>query len=193
MTPDSDGALFSSSTTIMARVSQRLFFAVLVASTAIATPLSTSYNYNVERSSLTLAPLVAEYHPHGTVNNSYIIVLKDDVPESVKNTHMNFLLAAHGANPLVGDDGAGLTHVYEPHFNGYAGRFSSEVVDQLRRMPEVAYVERDQIVRTQDIQKAAPWVSWSYSSSALDLLLLDLGSCTDQSSQEVDVFHFHKV
>ncbi|KAF9523823.1 peptidase S8/S53 domain-containing protein [Crepidotus variabilis] len=141
----------------MSRVSQRLFVAVVIASTAFATPLSTSSNFNVERSPLTLAPLVAAHHPHGSVNNSYIIMLKDDLPETVKNSHMNFLFAAHQSNPLMGDDRSGLTHVYEPHFNGYAGRFTEDVVEQIRRMPEVEFVERDQIVRTQEVQRSAPW------------------------------------
>ena len=87
-------------------------------------------------------------------------MLKDDLPVSLMQNHINFLMAAHDADPLVGDDLAGITHVYEGHtINGYAGRFTTNVLDQIRKMPEVAYVERDQIVRTQDVQKSAPWVS----------------------------------
>lgn len=71
---------------------------------------------------------------------------------------MNFLLAAHTADPLVGDE-SGISHVYDDHIKGYAGRFTDSVVEQIRRMPEVAYVEKDQIVKTQEIQKSAPWVS----------------------------------
>ncbi|KAF8271026.1 peptidase S8/S53 domain-containing protein [Lactarius quietus] len=40
---------------------------------------------------------------------------------------------------------------------GYAGRFTDTVLQRIREQPEVDYVERDQIVRTQDIQRTAPW------------------------------------
>jgi cerevisin len=84
-------------------------------------------------------------------------MLKDDLPVSLMQNHINFLMAAHNADPLVGDDMAGISQIYEGHINGYAGRFTTNVLDQIRRMPEVAYVEKDQIVRTQDVQKSAPW------------------------------------
>lgn len=71
---------------------------------------------------------------------------------------MNFLLAAHSDDPLFGDDFAGVTHVYDGHITGYAGRFTQNVIEQIRRLPEVKFVEKDQIVRTQDIQRSAPWV-----------------------------------
>jgi len=142
----------------------RLFkslLAVSIATLAIATPLSTYSVVQPDSSSpLTLAPLEVSPHPHGTVNNSYIVILKDNLPVSLMQNHMNFLMAAHNADPLVGDDMAGISQIYEGHINGYAGRFTTNVLDQIRRMPEVAYVEKDQIVRTQDIQKTqktAPW------------------------------------
>ena len=131
-----------------------------IAASAFATPLSTYSVVHANPSPLSIAPLVVSDHPHGTINNSYIVMLKDDLPVSLMQNHINFLMAAHDADPLVGDDLAGITHVYEGHtINGYAGRFTTNVLDQIRKMPEVAYVERDQIVRTQDVQKSAPWVS----------------------------------
>ena len=87
-------------------------------------------------------------------------MFKDDLPDSLMENHMNFLMAAHNADPLVGDDMAGISQIYKGHIHGYAGRFTDSVVGEIRRMPEVAYVEKDQIVRTQDIQKSAPWVSY---------------------------------
>ena len=84
------------------------------------------------------------------------------MPVSLMQNHINFLMAAHNADPLEGDDMAGISQIYEGHINGYAGRFTPNVLDQIRRMPEVAYVEKDQIVQTQEIntQKSAPWVSY---------------------------------
>lgn len=145
----------------MSYLFQWSLLAVSIASTALSTPLSTNPNFQSAPSPLTLAPLVAVDHTYGTINNSYIIILKDATPSGVIQNHMNFLQAAHSADPLVGDDFAGVQQVYDGHINGYAGRFTESVVNQIRTMPEVAYVEKDQIVRTQEVQKGAPWVSIS--------------------------------
>ncbi|KAF7310691.1 hypothetical protein HMN09_00612000 [Mycena chlorophos] len=59
------------------------------------------------------------------------------------------------AAPLT-DDSFAISHVYT-HTNGYAGRFSAFAVDQLRSLPEVDFIERDQVVRIQDSQLGAPW------------------------------------
>ncbi|KAF9047568.1 peptidase S8/S53 domain-containing protein [Panaeolus papilionaceus] len=130
--------------------------AVSVASMVVATPLSTSSFVDIHNG---VAPLYVEDHPHGTVNNSYIIMLKDDIPDALKFNHMNFLQDIHGSDPLVGDDLAGVNQIYDGHITGYSGRFNDRVINRIRRMPEVAYVEKDQIVRTQKIatQKGAPW------------------------------------
>jgi len=124
-----------------------------------ATPLSTNPISSPSlRSPLSLAPLEVSHHPHGTINNSYIVILKDDLPPSLKDNHFNFLQAAHDADPLLSDD-SGIQQVYDGHISGYAGRFSPRVIEQLRAMPEVAYIEQDQIVHTMDVQNGAPWVS----------------------------------
>jgi cerevisin len=131
--------------------------AVSIAS-SFSTPLSTNYNVDIRNAPLSLAPLVAVEHPHGSINNSYIVMLKDDLPSALKDSHMNFLQLAHASDPLV-DDLSGVQQIYDGHITGYAGRFTDRVVEKIRRMPEVAYVERDQIVKTQEVQGAAPWVS----------------------------------
>jgi len=94
------------------------------------------------------------------VNNSYIIMFKNGVSQTLAAQHFNFVQDAHKTTPLVGEE-SGVRHVYTGHFNGYAGRFSQEVIDQVRRMPEVDFVEKDQIVKAIDLdtQKSAPWVS----------------------------------
>lgn len=140
----------------------RLAISLLLVSTALASPLSTPQHDIPARSTLALAPLIDEHHPHGTVNNSYIVVFKDQVPLHLIENHMNFLQDAHSDDPLV-DDFAGVQQVYDGHLSGYAGRFTQSVVNRLRTMPEVAYIEKDQIVRTMDhaTQRGAPWVSYS--------------------------------
>ena len=123
-----------------------------------SSPLSTSTHNSSPRAQWSIAPLVANEHPHGTVNNSYIVMFKDDVKPELMDNHFNFLQAAHYADPLLADQ-SGIRHVYNGHISGYAGFFSDAVVDQLRSLPEVEYIERDQIVHTTDVQKTAPWVS----------------------------------
>ncbi|EIN06598.1 hypothetical protein PUNSTDRAFT_121757 [Punctularia strigosozonata HHB-11173 SS5] len=141
--------------------------AASAATVAFAKPLST-YPYSTprERSQFKVAPLHVEEHPHGTVNNSYIVMLKSDLPPALMQNHMNFLQATHEANSaLAGDAFSGVSQVYDGHVKGYAGKFSDDTLDAIRTMPEVEYVERDQIVRTQDVpslashatQKNAPW------------------------------------
>ncbi|KAF9243250.1 peptidase S8/S53 domain-containing protein [Melanogaster broomeanus] len=120
--------------------------AVSLASTALATPLSTSPYNTQRRPYLGLAPLAESEHVHGTINNS------DDVPPSSMQNHLNFLQLAHHSDSLLGD----------VLLEGYSGEFTEGVLEQIRRMPEVDFVERDQIVRTMEIdtiktQKGAPW------------------------------------
>ncbi|KAI0366725.1 hypothetical protein BV20DRAFT_971453 [Pilatotrama ljubarskyi] len=143
-----------------------LYVTLLAVSLVSATPLSTYHETPRQRAGFTLAPLVAEEHPHGTVNNSYIVMLKDGIAPALMQNHMNFLQSVHSSDPLA-DMFDGLTHVYDAHVKGYAGKFSEATIEQLRQMPEVEYVEKDQIVRTLEVerievekhatQKGAPW------------------------------------
>jgi cerevisin len=147
------------------RLSVSLLSLSLVVST-LATPLSTNHQYDVRQGyPFVLAPVLTEEHqaPHGLINNSYIVVLKKDTPQAVVGNHYNFLQAAHSEDPLL-DDESGIRHVYDSHIKGYAGRFTDTVLERIRQQPEVDYVERDQIVRTQDEivktqdkQTGAPW------------------------------------
>jgi len=132
-----------------------LTLALSLAAAVSSTPLSTSPFYPPPgRAPLAFAPFV-ESHRYGTINDSYIVVLKKDTHPSVMQNHFNFLQVAHETAPLA-NDGFAIGHVYE-QLNGYSGRFSPSVVQQLLALPEVDFVERDQIVRIQDTQKSAPW------------------------------------
>ena len=100
-----------------------------------ATPLSTNYqDAPRRRSGFALAPLVADYHPHGSVNNSYIVMFKDDVHPAAFENHFNFLQQAHESSPLDREDG-GLMHVWDAHVKGYAGQVHdmlSQLVDLIQ-------------------------------------------------------------
>lgn len=164
-------------------MARSLYLTILAVSLASATPLSTYHDSPRRAPGMTVAPLHVEEHPHGTVNNSYIIMLKDGVAPTLMANHMNFVQNVHAADAAA-DAFAGLTHVYDGHIQGYAGKFSRNVIEHIRMMPEVEYVEADQIVRTLEVerhtdfdaakhttQKGAPWVSPSHTISRSARLL----------------------
>lgn len=159
-----------------------LCFALLaVALGAAASPLSTNpHDVPRERSAFTLAPLLVEEHPHGTVNNSYIVMLKSKTGADVMQNHMNFVQFAHAESGFVAQDGVdGLKHVYNGHVKGYAGTFDESVISRIRQLPEVDYVEKDQIVRTLEVEPVlegfktqgnAPWVRGAPISADASIL-----------------------
>ncbi|KAI0944092.1 hypothetical protein AcV7_002010 [Taiwanofungus camphoratus] len=138
---------------------------VSLAAAGYANPLSTyPHDISRERSAIAYAPMVVADHPHGTVNNSYIIMLKDDIAPVLLQNHLNFVQTVHSEESLLSDFEGGLSHVYDGHIKGYAGKFTQGTIERIRQMPEVEYVEMDQIVKTMDIdveaaetQKGAPW------------------------------------
>lgn len=146
---------------LLTTMATRSLVLLAAAALSLASPLSTSHDGPGIRSARPhpIAPLnhpgVA---PHRLVNDSYIVMFKDGVHPASFDNHFNFLSQAHESDPLDHED-AGLTHVWDAHIKGYAGRFSRDVVELIRRQPEVDYVEHDQIVHTLETQKQAPWVS----------------------------------
>ncbi|KAI0296762.1 peptidase S8/S53 domain-containing protein [Multifurca ochricompacta] len=52
--------------------------------------------------------------------------------------HLNFLQSAHSEDPLLERDN-GLRHVFDSYIKGYAGKFTENVIDKIRGMPEVDY------------------------------------------------------
>lgn len=91
------------------------------------------------------------------VDNQYIVVLKDETPADAFNAHVNFVDFASQSSPLWGE--SGLNHVWDGGLlKGYSGRFSEDVLDMIRRRPEVDFVEQSQIVRVSEKQEPSPWV-----------------------------------
>ena len=135
----------------MARLLQWSILALSIVSHALSKPLTLNSSYTI----------LADRPRHINIENSYIVLLKDDLPTDVKDDHMNFLLLALADDPFVGDDLAGINHVYDGHVTGYSGRFTEGLIEQIKRMPEVKFVEKDQIVHAQEVQLSAPWVSSS--------------------------------
>jgi len=105
-----------------------------------------------------LAPLKEEGE---SIEDSYIVVLRKDVDPAMMALHLGSVEESNGLDPLFtftsnGEkvDESGVTHIYMPSGNltyfGYAGKFAAQTLDSIRASPEVAYVERDQRVYTQD-------------------------------------------
>ena len=97
-------------------------------------------------------------HPDKVLNNSYIVVLKDDLHSSAMGNHFNFLQAAHEEDNLLADGPVDMSQVDNGHLEGYAGRFTDTVIQRIREMPEVAYLEQASVAHALDTQRFAPWV-----------------------------------
>jgi len=116
------------------------------------------------------------------IPNAYIIKFKKHVSESTIKDHHSWIQQLHtqredvrtdlrkrGQLPMVDDVFHGLKHTYNigRQFLGYAGHFDEDTIEQVRRHPDVEYIERDSIVHTMrvkeeskcdgDVEKAAPW------------------------------------
>ncbi|CAE6425211.1 unnamed protein product, partial [Rhizoctonia solani] len=139
--------------------------AVLLAVPALGTPLSTSTEPLIRGNvGLNLAPLIS--HPtaeQAIIPNQYIVVLKPEASFDDLNAHATAVQSHDETNPLA--DGPGLMHIFDGALKGVAGKFSDATLDRIRAMPEVEYVERDQVVYTihesvdegHATQRGAPW------------------------------------
>ncbi|KAI9598754.1 alkaline serine protease Pen c2 [Syncephalis fuscata] len=132
----------------------------LLASAAVAVIALVSVGVDARHhTSGNVAPLLSTDNAD-VIQDSYIVVLKKDLSEQQIESHHNLLaafLAQHGG--LVSDGGENqMHHVYEMDgLRGYAGKFTSEVVDKVRNADEVAFVEHDSTVYATDLQRNAPW------------------------------------
>lgn len=156
-------------------VPRRVFLA-LFAAASLTSSVASPYTYNSHphpETSPTLAPLYIPRTtaPQDRLNDSYIVVFHSSVPPTAFESHLTFVAHAHAEHPLLGEDsedgggggggGGGIAHVYDSVVTkGYAGRFSRDVLEMVRRRPEVKYVEQDQVVRPDavDVQQNPPWV-----------------------------------
>jgi cerevisin len=97
------------------------------------------------------APLLSSSNAD-VVPNSYIIKFKKHVTESSASDHHSWVHQIHASRederlelrrrspiPLVDDVFRGLQHTYKigEHFMGYSGHFDDDVIEQVRRHPDV--------------------------------------------------------
>ncbi|KAI0415686.1 subtilisin-like serine protease-like protein [Xylaria grammica] len=148
--------------------------ALSLAYAAAAAP-SFSYETIHDGAAPVLSSSVAEEVP-----NSYIIKFKDHVKESSVSEHHSWVQKIHddrenertelrkrGQVPLAGDVAeafSGLKHTLKigGGFLGYSGHFDDAVIEEVRKHPDVEYIEKDQIVyalkeEEPDLEKDAPW------------------------------------
>lgn len=111
------------------------------------------------------------------VKDSYLIVLQDELLDHHISNHHLEVESLHRADSRLRQLKAGVAGVIDQaehalegvvhkfHVNkkskkglkGYSGKFSESVVDAIRAMPHVKYVERDSIVWASEIERGAPW------------------------------------
>lgn len=114
--------------------------------------------------------------PEHEIPDSYIVVFKDHVKENAATEHHGWVQELHTTSlkkrsqiPLLksgsewlNDAADGLKHTYNisGQLLGYSGTFDEGVVDEIRRHPDVAYVEKDsKVFALEDpaVEHSAPW------------------------------------
>ncbi|CAG8552638.1 2280_t:CDS:10 [Diversispora eburnea] len=132
---------------------------------------STSKHPNNTKASFTdltkeqqVAPLLSS-DASEIVEDSYIVVFKNQLDdEKIKYHHNCVRSLVKEENKKLAKRGfldkliSGLKHTYNfKNLKGYSGRFSPDVLEKIRRSEEVAWVEKDQVVYTTELQRNAPW------------------------------------
>lgn len=106
------------------------------------------------------------------VPDSYIVVFKKHVNAVSATEHQSWVQDLHttveakklrkrSQFPFKNEVFDGLKHTYDiaGGFLGYSGNFDEDVIEQVRRHPDVDYIEKDSEVHTMghEIEKNAPW------------------------------------
>ncbi|KAF8975528.1 serine protease, partial [Haplosporangium bisporale] len=124
--------------------------ALFLASSAVAFP---SFGYTEK-----LAPIITAAEAD-VIPDSYFVVFKNGIRA---NDHSAWVHNLHkrdmSVNGIWDNITSGVKHVYDMgEFQGIAGRFRPDVLDEIRKNPDVDYIERDQVVYASDVQRNAPW------------------------------------
>lgn len=90
-----------------------------------------------------LAPLLSSIDAE-VIADSYIVVLKKNLPASRLDSHRKWIRAIHEDSiplkDLVDSDiASGIKHTYDtPNLKGYSGKFSEHVLERIRASKEVS-------------------------------------------------------
>ncbi|KAL8907528.1 MAG: hypothetical protein Q9171_005820 [Xanthocarpia ochracea] len=118
------------------------------------------------------APLLSSIQAK-EIPDSYIVVFKKHVSHEAATVHHSWVqdqhvevektkrqLSKRSLTPLTTYGGLKHTYNLAGGFLGYSGHFDEDVIEKVRRHPDVDYIERDSEVHTMDdpeTQKSAPW------------------------------------
>ncbi|KAJ5343202.1 Peptidase S8/S53 subtilisin/kexin/sedolisin [Penicillium brevicompactum] len=119
------------------------------------------------------APILSSMNSQ-EIPDSYIVVFKKHIDQSSASDHHSWVQDIHTAQngrmelkkrSLFGFDFeafTGVKHTFHVggQLMGYAGHFHEDVIEQVRRHPDVEYIEKDSEVRTMSegtVEKNAPW------------------------------------
>lgn len=109
-----------------------------------------------------------------TIPNSYMVVFKKHVNQATALAHYTWAQDIHSESQTYKTElrkrsqtsfqeelFEGLKHTYNiPGLLGYSGHFDEDVIEKLRRHPDVEYIELDSEVRTMEspeVEKNSPW------------------------------------
>jgi len=119
--------------------------------------LASAYGSHVHHAAEDGAPLISSLDAD-VIPDSYIVVFKKDAPASSLMNHFTRLNSLIDLANIRGNDENELKHVYNMEkLKGYAGKFSPNVLEKIRESEDVAYVEKDSVVYTTELQRNAPW------------------------------------
>jgi cerevisin len=120
------------------------------------------------------APILSSSHSE-PIPDAYIVVFKKHVSHSDAKDHHSWVQNLHlqtetrrmelrkrsfWDSPIKTDLFNGLKHTYNiaGGLLGYSGHFDEDVIEQVRRHPDVDYIEKDSIVHTMEtVENNAPW------------------------------------
>lgn len=149
---------------------------LFLAALAVASP-----SVSVETVHDGAAPLL-ESTGADTIPGHYIIKFKKDVTGSSISDHHSWVQQIHGEGEqrrlelrkrgldVSNDVFSGIKHTYSigDGFLGYSGQFDEDVIEQVRRHPDIEFIEKDSMVHTMvplpaseecdnEVEKNAPW------------------------------------
>ncbi|KAL8733217.1 MAG: hypothetical protein Q9166_002234 [cf. Caloplaca sp. 2 TL-2023] len=107
------------------------------------------------------------------IPDSYIVVFKKDVSHKAATIHHSWIqdyhvevektkrqLSKRSQTPLATFGGLKHTYNLAGGFLGYSGHFDEDVIEKVRRHPDVEYIEKDSEIHTMDsveTENSAPW------------------------------------
>ena len=92
------------------------------------------------------SPRIGVPNRGAAIPDSYIVIFKPGTPG-----------AADKSREITQANGGQLKYTYEHAVLGFAGNFSENRIDAVRKNPNVLYVEQDRVVGPEDTQTGATW------------------------------------